>query len=212
MSVAWPRQVRIFGGESLSDRHLLIDGSFVDGEGPSRDVIEPSTGDVHVSWPDSSPAQVSAAVEAAARAFPGWRDCTQDERSAALRSIADDIESLRGELAVALTHETGRALSRNGLYVDMAAAVFRQYAELARVDSGRVTPANDPGQLSFVQKVPYGVVAALVPFNYPLLLLTFKVAPALAVETRSSSSRPPRHPCRSRSWRRSSPVTSLLEW
>jgi acyl-CoA reductase-like NAD-dependent aldehyde dehydrogenase len=181
MSGPRPGQVRIIGGESLSDHHLLIDGSFVDGEGPPRDVIEPSTGGVHVSWPDASESQVADAVDAAARAFPGWRDRTQDERSEALRAIADDIASVRGELAVALTHETGRALSRNGLYVDMAVAVFRQYAELARVDSGRVTPANDPGQLSLVQKVPYGVVAALVPFNYPLLLLTFKVAPALAV-------------------------------
>lgn len=165
----------------MSDRFLLIQGSFVDGEGNSTDVIEPSTGKIHVTWPDASAAQVDQAVVAARTAFPVWRDATQDTRSAALRAIASDLDDRRDEIAVALTHETGRALSRNGLYVDMAAAVFRQYAELARVDAGRVAPSNDPGQLSMVRRVPYGVVAALIPFNYPLLLLAFKVAPALAM-------------------------------
>lgn len=164
----------------MSDSLLLINGSRVEGEGPVAEVIEPSTGQVHVSWPDATPDQVELAVGAARQAFPAWRDATQDRRSSALRAIASGIEDHRDELAVALTHETGRARNRNGLYVDMAAAVFRQYAELARVDAGRVAPSNDPGQLSMVRRVPYGVVAALVPFNYPLLLLAFKVAPALA--------------------------------
>lgn len=168
------------GGESLADRLLLIDGSFVDGEGPSADVIEPSTGEVFVTWNDSSPSQVDRAVDAARSAFPAWRDAPQDTRSAALRTIAGDLDRRRDDIARALTHETGRALSRNGLYVDMAAAVFRQYAELARLDGGRVAPSNEPGQLSLVRRVPYGVVVALVPFNYPLLLLAFKLAPALA--------------------------------
>ncbi|MFP3915238.1 MAG: aldehyde dehydrogenase family protein [Actinomycetota bacterium] len=165
----------------MSGSLLLIDGSFADGEGSLSDVIEPSTGQVHVSWPDASASQTGSAVEAARRAFPAWRDVSQDERSTALRAIASDLLSRRDEIAVSLTHETGRALTRNGLYVDMAAAVFRQYAELARADAGRVVPSNDPGQLSMVRRVPYGVVSALIPFNYPLMLLAFKVAPALAV-------------------------------
>jgi acyl-CoA reductase-like NAD-dependent aldehyde dehydrogenase len=167
-------------GESLADRLLLIDGSFVDGEGPSADVIEPSTGEVFVSWRDSAPSQVDEAVQAARRAFPRWRDATQDARSAALRAIASGLDERRDEIADALTHETGRARSRNGLYVDMAASLFRQYAELARLDGGRIAPSNDPGQLSLVKRVPFGVVTAMIPFNYPLLLLAFKAAPALA--------------------------------
>ena len=167
-------------GESLPDRLLLIDGSFADGDGPLVDVLEPSTGQVLVSWPDASAEQVDQAVAAAGAAFPAWRDATQDERSAALRAIAGSLEESRQDLAIALTHETGRALSRNGLYVDMAASLFRQYAELARLEGGRIAPSNDPGQLSLVVRVPFGVVAALIPWNYPLLLLAFKVAPALA--------------------------------
>ncbi|HSK07068.1 MAG TPA: aldehyde dehydrogenase family protein, partial [Acidimicrobiia bacterium] len=87
----------------------------------------------------------------------------------------------RGDLAAALTRETGRPLTRNHLYVDMARDLFRQYAELARALGGRVAPSNEPGQLSLVLRRPYGVVGCLVPWNYPLLLLVFKVAPALAV-------------------------------
>jgi len=167
-------------GESLRDRLLLINGTMVDGEGPSVDVVDPSTGRVHATLLDASGAQVDAAVASAAAAFPDWRDSTQDSRSAALRAIAADLDARRAEIAIALTHETGRPLSRNGLYVDMAAALFRSYGELARVDAGRIAPSNDRGQLSLVRRVPYGVVAALIPWNYPLLLLAFKVAPALA--------------------------------
>lgn len=167
-------------GESLRDGLLLIDGSPAEGGGRRADVVDPSTGQVHVSWPDASLDQVDAAVAAARRAFPQWRDATQDTRSAALRAIASDLDSHRQDIATALTHETGRPFARNGVYVDMASALFRQYAELARVDGGRIAPSNDPGQLSLVRRVPYGVVGAIIPWNYPLLLLATKVAPALA--------------------------------
>jgi betaine-aldehyde dehydrogenase len=62
----------------------------------------------------------------------------------------------------------------------MIADLFRQYAELARLHGGRIAPSNEAGQLSLVVRAPYGVIATLVPWNYPLLLLAFKVAPALA--------------------------------
>lgn len=152
----------------------------MEGAGSSADVLDPASGQVHVAWPEASANQVDAAVVAAQAAFPNWRDATQDVRSSALRAVAADLDARRLEIATALTHETGRPLTRNGLYVDMAAAVFRSYAELARVDGGRIAPSNDPGQLSLVRRAPYGVVAALIPWNYPLLLLAFKVAPALA--------------------------------
>lgn len=164
----------------MRDSLLLIDGDFVEGDGPPVDVIDPATGEVHVSWSDSSPGQACQAVGAAREAFPAWRDATQDSRSSALRAMAGEMESRRAELARALTHETGRPLTRNGLYVDMAVALFRSYAELARVDAGRIAPSNEPGQLSLVRRVPYGVVSCLIPWNYPLLLLAFKAAPALA--------------------------------
>ncbi|MEX1279362.1 MAG: aldehyde dehydrogenase family protein [Acidimicrobiia bacterium] len=159
---------------------MLIDGALLRGAGDPFDVVDPATGAVHTTLTAASADQVDAGIAAAAAAFPGWRDRPQGDRSGALRGLAAGIEARRDDLVRALTIETGRPASRNGLYVDMARDLFAQYAELARVFGGRVAPANEARQLDLVLRVPYGVVAALVPWNYPLLLLTFKVAPALA--------------------------------
>jgi betaine-aldehyde dehydrogenase len=161
--------------------HLLIDGRLVPGNGEQFDVIDPALGEVHATLTTSDLTQLDAAIGAAAAAQPAWRNLAQPERSRRLHAIAEAIEASRVPLATALTHETGRPLARNHLYVDMARDVFRQYAELGRALGGRVAPSNDPGQLSLVLRAPYGVVGCLIPWNYPLLLLVFKVAPALAV-------------------------------
>jgi len=161
--------------------HLLIDGRLVPGNGPSFDVIDPASGRIHTTLSASDEAQLATATAAAAAAQPGWQARSQPDRSKMLHAIADAIEASRKTLATALTHETGRPLTRNHLYVDMARDIFHQYAELARALGGRVAPSNDPGQLSLVLRAPYGVVGCLVPWNYPLLLLVFKVAPALGV-------------------------------
>jgi betaine-aldehyde dehydrogenase len=161
--------------------HLLIDGVPSSGAGEAFDVFDPATGRVHATLSGSDPAQLVAATTSASRAQPGWQALAQPERSRMLRHVAEGIEAHRDALADALTYETGRPLTRNHLYVDMARDLFRQYAELARSLGGRIAPSNDPGQLSLVLRAPYGVVGCLVPWNYPLLLLVFKVAPALAV-------------------------------
>jgi betaine-aldehyde dehydrogenase len=161
--------------------HLLIDGRLVTGAGSSFDVIDPATGQRHATLSAADEVQLTAATTAAARAQTDWQALAQPERSRRLLAVAESIEANREYLAIALTHETGRPLTRNHLYVDMARDLFRQYAELARALGGRVAPSNDPGQLSLVLRRPYGVVGCLVPWNYPLLLLAFKIAPALAV-------------------------------
>jgi betaine-aldehyde dehydrogenase len=165
---------------SLPD-HLLIDGVLVDGDGPEFNVVDPANGETYAALRSSSETQLARATAAARRAQPSWRALTQPERSRALHDVADRIRADGERIAEALTHETGRPLTRNRLYVDMAVDLFRMYAELARALGGRVAPSNDPGQLSLVLRAPYGVVGCLVPWNYPILLLVFKVAPALAV-------------------------------
>lgn len=161
--------------------HILIDGRLVQGRGEQFDVIDPASGAVHSTLTAADIAQLAAATTAAAAAQPAWQAMAQPERSARMYAVAEAIEANRDRLATALTYETGRPLTRNHLYVDMARDLFRQYAELARALGGRVAPSNEPGQLSLVLRAPYGVVGCLIPWNYPLLLLVFKVAPALAV-------------------------------
>jgi len=160
---------------------LFIGGQLVSGQGPAIEIINPASGGIATSVASVSASQLDEAVAAAAAAGPGWRARSQNDRSDALRGIAGGLDHQRQDIARTLTLDTGRPFARNLVYVDFAAAVFRQYAELSRVLGGRLAPANDPGQLSLVMRVPYGVVAGLVPWNYPLSLLVFKVAPAIAV-------------------------------
>ena len=168
------------GGENVADRLQLIDGSFEVGAASPLVVVDPATGTMIDEVPTASRQQVDRAVAAAKRAQRPWWSAAQQDRSDAMHAIAAEIRRRTDDIADIVTRETGRPYSRNLLYVDMIANLFRQYGELARVHGGRVAPSNDPGQLSLVLRVPYGVVATLVPWNYPLLLLAFKVAPALA--------------------------------
>ncbi len=160
--------------------HLLIDGHLLTGSGAEFNVIDPATGEIHTTLHSADTTQLREASGAARRAQRMWRDLSQPERSKALHAVADGIRAHDERLAVALTHETGRPLTRNRLYVDIAVDLFHMYAELSRALGGRIAPSNDPGQLSLVVRAPYGVVGCLIPWNYPLILLVFKVAPALA--------------------------------
>ncbi|MGD2042868.1 MAG: aldehyde dehydrogenase family protein [Acidimicrobiia bacterium] len=160
--------------------HLLIGGQLTVGEGPEFGVIDPASGDPHSTLHSSSPEQLAMATASARGAQPAWNALPAPERTRALHAVADRIRAEGERIATALTHETGRPLTRNRLYVDMAVDLFRMYAELSRSLGGRIAPSNDPGQLSLVLRAPYGVVGCLIPWNYPLLLLVFKVAPALA--------------------------------
>ena len=171
---------RIPLGENVPERPLLIDGALELGSAEPFVILNPATGAPLDSVVAASPDQVDTAVKAAVRAQKSWWAASQPERSAALHSVAAEIRLRKDDLADMVTRETGRPYLRNLLYVDMIADLFRQYAELARVHGGRIAPSNESGQLSLVVRAPYGVIATLVPWNYPLLLLAFKVAPALA--------------------------------
>ncbi len=102
------------------------------------------------------------------------------ERAAALHQIAAGIRARHEQLVVLLTREEGKPAPENDEELWWVEETFDYYAELARHERGRVIPPGDPGQFNFVLKEPYGVVACIVPWNYPLLLLAWKMAPALA--------------------------------
>lgn len=159
---------------------MIIDGNQVSGAGDPFEITDPRDGSVSATVVAASSEQVSAAIAGARSAQRAWEALAQDERSSALTAIAEEIDLRRDEIADLVTLETGRTRTRNLVYVDWTSFLFRQYAVLARYRRGSVVPSNTSGQLSMVLRVPIGVVACLVPYNYPLALLVHKAAPALA--------------------------------
>lgn len=144
-------------------------------------IVDPASEEVIGRVPAATAQDVDRAVQAAKAAFPAWRDLSPETRVDLLHEAARRMKAASGDLGVTLTHETGRMEARNRFYVEWSARVFSFYAELARSERGRVVPSAEPdAQLNLVLKLPYGVAGCIVPWNYPILLLAWKMAPALA--------------------------------
>ncbi|RME87758.1 MAG: aldehyde dehydrogenase [Anaerolineae bacterium] len=160
---------------------MFINGHFTAGASQERiTVINPATEEVLGDVPRGTAQDAQDAVEAAKAAFPNWKHTPAPERAIALHRIASEIRTHHEELVRLLTEEEGKPLPENEEELWWVEETFDYYAELARHDRGRVIPSGDAGQFNFVLKEPYGVVACIVPWNYPLLLMAWKVAPALA--------------------------------
>jgi len=162
-------------------RKLWIDGRFADSStGATIQVVDPATEEPVDVVPKGGPADLDRAVAAAKRTFPAWKRTPAWTRAEMLVEVGRRLRAAREEFALTLTRETGRTLRKNRGYVDWAAMCFDYYAGLIRDRRGRVIPSAQTGQLNLVIKEPIGVVGCIVPFNYPLMLLAWKVAPALA--------------------------------
>ncbi len=160
---------------------MWIGGQFVDGS--SKDVIEvlnPYTEAVIDTVAAGTPADVERAVEAARVAFEEWRWIPAVERADYLHEVARKLWENEQALARQMTLEGGKPLVENLDEIGWSYACFDYYAEIGRHSRGRVIPSIESSQLSLVLKEPYGVVGCIVPWNYPLLLMAWKVAPALA--------------------------------
>lgn len=160
---------------------LLIGDNAVVGEGAAERVLDPATGQTLVEVPEASPAQVAAATAAAAKAFPGWSTTPPKDRATALLKIADAIEAKGAELARLESQNTGKpqaaALADE---IPAIADVFRFFAGACRTMTGAVAGEYLPGYTSMIRRDPIGVVASIAPWNYPLLMAAWKLAPALA--------------------------------
>jgi betaine-aldehyde dehydrogenase len=160
----------------------LIGGELRDAAGGQRmDLIDPSTGEVFASAPRSGPEDVDAACQAAARAFPAWRDSTPAERSLALLRIADAIEARGEELVRLECDNTGKPfqLTMDEELPPMLDQI-RFFAGAARVLEGRSAGEYLAGHTSFVRREPIGVCAQVTPWNYPMMMAVWKYAPAVA--------------------------------
>lgn len=160
---------------------MFINGQFT--QGNSKDeiaVCNPATEEVIDSVPRGVPEDIENAVQAARAAFEAWRKTGANERARLLHEVADKIQAHMETIVHLLTLEEGKPVSENVEELDWVANTFNYYAELGRHERGRVLYPGESSQFNFILKEPYGVVACIVPWNYPLLLLAWKVAPALA--------------------------------
>src|SRR6185312_1945498 len=157
-----------------------IGGEQVGGTGEPLAVENPYTEETIASVDLPSAEQVDAAIGAAREAARGWAQTPAVERGELLHEVASRLRSRTDELAELMTVEGGKPLVENSDEVGWTAAAFDYYAEIGRDSAGRVIPSIESTQVSLVVKEPVGVVACIVPWNYPLLLLAWKLAPALA--------------------------------
>jgi betaine-aldehyde dehydrogenase len=162
------------------ETRLLIDGELVAGTGAALSVENPFTEETIATPQVAGSEQIDAAIAAARRAWPGWARTPAGERAELLKSVAAGLRERTEELAELMTAEGGKPLLENRDEVGWTAAAFDFYAEFARSSEGTVIPPIESTQLALVLKEPLGVVACIVPWNYPLLLLAWKLAPALA--------------------------------
>ena len=160
---------------------LLVDGALVAGEAQPHRVHDPATGLVIAHIAEASSAQVEAAVAAARRAFPAWSASVPSERAAMLLAIADALAEHGATFARLEMLDCGKP--REAVLTDdlaLAIDVFRFMAGAARTQTGPLPGEFVAGHTSFVRRDPVGVVGAITPWNYPLLMAAWKVAPVLA--------------------------------
>ena len=162
------------------ETRLLIRGEQVAGEGAGIAIENPATEKTLTELHGASPEQVDAAIAGAREAARGWAATPAVERAELLHEVATRMRAMTDELARTLTGEGGKPLIENRDEVSWTAAAFDYYAEMGRNFAGRVIPSIEATQLALVTKEPTGVWGCIVPWNYPLLLLSWKLAPALA--------------------------------
>jgi betaine-aldehyde dehydrogenase len=161
---------------------LYIDGSWTVGSGGTAEVRNPFDASVVQTVDQAGPAEVDRAVAAARAAFDTgpWRTSTVAERSALLHRVADLLQRDKERIARTETLDTGKTLRESYIDVDDVTAVFRYYADLVAAQAaGRLVDTGQPNVVSRVVHEPVGVCVLITPWNYPLLQLSWKVAPAL---------------------------------
>ena len=160
---------------------LLINGELINGEGETQAVYNPATGEVLLEIAEASAAQVDAAVRAADRAFSEWGQTTPKVRAEALLKLAQVIEDNADALAKLESLNCGKPL-HCALNDEIPAVVdvFRFFAGAARTLNGLAAGEYLEGHTSMIRRDPVGVVASIAPWNYPLMMAAWKLAPALA--------------------------------
>lgn len=151
-------------------------------DGGVRDVVNPATGAVFTTVDEATPADVAAAIASARTTFDdgSWAATPVAERAALLRRIADLLLANQDEMARIETLDTGKTLAESVIDMQDVESVLRYYAALIETQADRVVDVGVPGVISRVVREPIGVCVMIAPWNYPLLQISWKIAPALA--------------------------------
>jgi succinate-semialdehyde dehydrogenase / glutarate-semialdehyde dehydrogenase len=168
-------------GREVLHAQAFIAGGWRDAKtGARTEVVNPATGRTIATVPALSGEDVAEAIASAARALPDWMSWTPDERAKVLHRWADLIAQHRENLAVIVTLEQGKPLSEARGEVDYGESYLRWYAEQGKRLYGEIIPSHLPNSRLLVLREPIGVVAAILPWNFPSALVARKSAAALA--------------------------------
>ena len=163
------------------DTQMLIGSRFEAGTETEERVLNPKTGETVLALPEASLGQIDAAVDAAERAFTSWSQTTPSQRSAYLLKIADAIERDAEGFAALEALNCGKPI--NAVLNDEIPAIvdcYRFFAGAVRNLHGPVAGEYLPGHTSMIRRDPIGIVGSIAPWNYPLMMMAWKLAPAIA--------------------------------
>ena len=164
----------------MKDLKMYINGKFVDSRsGKWIDVINPSTEEVIARQPEGTKEDVDEALDAARKAQKEWEKTPAIQRAAYLLKMAEGIKERRGEFIEIIMREQGKTRSWATIEVDATISYFEYMATFARHIEGEIIPSDNPGETIFLSKKPIGVVAGILPWNFPFFLIARKAGAAL---------------------------------
>ena len=166
---------------TVSQHKNFVGGKWVDAvDGGTMEVLNPATGETIAEVPRGTQADVDRAVEAAKEALPEWLETTPGERAEALLKLADALEENADELAQIESQNVGKPLGAAKDEMPVSADNIRFFAGAARVLEGKSAGEYMRGYTSMIRREPLGIVGGIAPWNYPLMMAVWKLAPALA--------------------------------
>lgn len=163
----------------METKSVYLNGQW-ESPGQPLEVVNPATGEAFAQVATIDGVRVRRAIDDANRAWPAWRGLTGKQRGQFLQRVAEAIERRADEIGRTITLENGKPLAQSRGEVAMTVDHLQWFAEEARRTYGRIVPEQADGKRHLVLKQPVGVVGAIAPWNFPLVLAVRKVAPALA--------------------------------
>jgi 1-pyrroline dehydrogenase len=159
----------------------FVGGKWVDAaEGGTAEIVNPATGETFAEVPQGTQADVDRAVKAAKAALPEWLETTPGERAEMLLKLADALDANAGELAQIESQNVGKPLPYARDELPVCSDNLRFFAGAARTLEGRAAGEYMRGYTSMIRREPVGIVGQVAPWNYPLMMGIWKIAPALA--------------------------------